>query len=139
MRMPNKRCRKCGKMKPLEQFHHHHKSRDGRTHSCKKCKPRKPSWPSVEFRNPNYKPDKPERSSKPKSNGELLKINQELIEVCQGYQTEISRLTETIDSQKQAMNTQAKKLERYLFDEQKKITKTLKDDLIRQREARRDR
>lgn len=133
--MPNKQCRSCGKVKPLSAFHIHHKSKDGRTYVCKECKPKKPSWVSAEFKHP----DRYRAEQKVKHDGELLKVNQELIELCQGYKKEISMLTETIDSQKQAMDTQAKKLEHYLFEEQKQLTKTLKDDLIRRREARRDR
>lgn len=103
--MPKKQCRKCGKWKPVEDFHAHHKSKDGRTHVCKGCKPRKPSWISAEFKHPK----RYFAEQKAKTDGELLKVNQELIEVCQGYKQEISKLSEVIDSQKQTLDSQGKK------------------------------
>ena len=35
--LAEKRCRKCGEMKPLTEFHRNRSNTDGRTGSCAKC------------------------------------------------------------------------------------------------------
>lgn len=127
---PVKTCKVCLKVKKLEEFHTHNRSSDGHTHTCKSCKPDRPRWNSVEFRNPAIKKD---------SGGGLLKINKELIDLCQDYKKELSKSKKTISDQKTALDNQARKLEHYTFEEQKRVTKSLRKNLEAERLAAKDR